>query len=228
MSSTPATARAGTAVPPNLDYLKNAALFAEFHVQQKEFVRHLAAHPSLVRDWLDSLPPRDDSQEGPPTASKTWRAARLSGTRQRELSALIAQAEQPDGPIEPLAHFLLTALPVSIYFAIADRARPSLSQLNPQLQEQYRQLETKRNELFTANYGLAKSAVRGKKAYDELLSAASTGLLDAIDRYDPFDPKSSKFGYFATFWIRFQVSRYGQKNGTTVALSINQQRIVRR
>ncbi len=221
---TPATA----ALAAHRDYEHNQARFTEFYAAQKAFTSCLAHLPALVRTWLESLPPREEGTGDAPSASKSWRTARLSGARRRELSTLIADTEKTPGAWEQLALFMLKSLPVETYFAIADAARPSLRALDPTADEIYHRLAEQRNDLFAANYGLAKSAVRGKKNFDELLSAASCGLLAAIDRYVPEGETTSRFAYFANFWIRYHVSRYGQKNGAIVPLSINQQRIVRK
>ncbi len=210
------------------DYEHNQARFAEFYGLQRAFADCLARQPALVRTWLESLPPREDGGGEGPSASKSWRAARLSAARRRELSALIAETEEPADASGRLAAFLLKSLPVETYFAIADAARPSLRALDGKAHQIYHELAEKRNDLFAANYGLAKTAVRGRRNYDELLSAASCGLLAAIDRYVPEGEVTARFAYFANFWIRYHVSRYGQKNGTIVPLSINQQRIVRK
>ncbi len=209
------------------DYEHNQARFAEFYAVQKALVNCLARLPALVRTWFESLPPREEGSGEETSASKSWRAARLSAARRRQLSAMLVTAEtNPDAP--GLAEFLLKSLPVETYFAIADMARPSLRALNQKADEVYRELAEKRNDLFAANYGLAKAAVRGARNYDELLSAASCGLLAAIDRYVPEGKATARFGYFANFWIRYHISRYGQKNGGIVPLPINQQRIVRK
>jgi len=229
--STPNLTRKTGAAAPALEhtgFLQNQMLFADFYSTQTEFVVCVARHPELVRMWLDSLPLRDDTNEGPPTASQAWRTSRLSATRQRELSALVVETELTPTVPEPLIAFLLKALPVMTYFLIADGARPSLQAIDPPAADLYRRLLHQRDHIFNANYGLARRAVAGRKPYDELLSAASCGLVDAIDRYVPTGKNSARFSYFASFWIRYQVSRYGQKNLGTVALSINQQRIIRR
>lgn len=225
---------ATTSTPParevpaiHREYENNQARFTDFYAVQKAFVACLAHLPALVRVWLDSLPPREEGGGEEASASKSWRAARLSAARRRELSALIANADVNSDAAGPLAEFLLKSLPVETYFAIADAARPSLLALHAKAHQIYHELAQKRNDLFAANYGLAKSAVRGKRNYDELLSASSCGLLAAIDRYVP-EGKAARFGYFANFWIRYHISRYGQKNGGIVPLSINQQRIVRK
>lgn len=210
------------------EYEHNQARFTEFYAVQKAFVDCLAHLPALVRAWLDSLPPREEGGGEEAIASKSWRAARLSAARRRELSALIASADMSPDARAPLADFLLKSLPVESYFAIADAARPSFDALHEKANQIYHELEQRRDDLFAANYGLAKSAVRGKRNYNELLSAASSGLLAAIDRYAPEGKATARFGYFANFWIRYHISRYGQKNGTIVPLSINQQRIVRK
>lgn len=210
-------------------YLSNHLLFTEFYALQREFVSCLGHHTALIRAWLDSLPLRDDSNEdGPPRASKAWRASRLSATRQRELSVLIANAELNPATQPELCAFLLKCLPVSVYLLIADRARPSLGAIDPMAANLYRKLVSQRDHLFDVNYGFVRKAVAGRKPYDELLSAASCGLVDAIDRYVPERLNLARFAYFASFWVRYQVSRYGQKNNGTVTLSINQQRIIKR
>jgi len=212
----------------HLGYLENRFLFEEFQALQEAFVLRLAAHPDLIRGWASVPPPKDEAEQPePPAKSRTWRGTHLTAERQRKLSLLLADAEGPAKALEPLATFLLKSLAVRVYFAIADRATPGLSQTDPETAELYRRLEAKRDQLFHANIGLAKAAVRGRRLYDEYLSVASEGVLDAIDRYDVHDRAS--FAYFAhKYWIRHHINRYSQKNNTTVALSINQQRIVNR
>jgi DNA-directed RNA polymerase sigma subunit (sigma70/sigma32) len=86
-----------------------------------------------------------------------------------------------------------------------------------------------REKVFLANYGLAKAAAAHGRppGFDDRLSAACAGLLDAVDRYVPGE-RSARFAYFATYWIRYQISRQGQKFGGVVAFPIYQQRMVRK
>lgn len=208
-------------------YQDNRVQFEEFYALQRTLVDQLARHPVLVRAWLDSMPPRDDEATESSGASKSWRAARVSAARRRTLSDLIASVEQNAEHSHLLAAFLLTSLPVESYFTIAAGDATSGTAGNA-LSVSCRVINAKRNELFDANLGLAKAAVRGRRNYDELLSAALVGLLAAIDRYVPNNETSARFGYFATFWIRYHISRYTQKTSGVVPVSINQQRIIRR
>ncbi len=208
-------------------YQDNRVQFEEFYALQRTLVDQLARHPILVRAWLDSMPPRDDEATESSGASKSWRAARVNAARRRTLSELIASVEQDAEHSHLLANFLLTSLPVESYFAIAEGGATSGPAGNA-LNVSCRVITAKRSELFDANLGLAKAAVRGRRNYDELLSAALVGLLAAIDRYVPNNETSARFGYFATFWIRYHISRYTQKTSGVVPLSINQQRIIRR
>lgn len=191
---------------------------------QRDLVARFAACPGLVRAWLETLPPREENTEESVNGSKTWRAERLSLGRRRELAGLIAAAEGSVECAGALAEFLLAMLPVSVYFAIAACARPDLRTVDARADQLIRQIADLREQLFQANYGLTKYAVRGKKEYDELVSVASSGLLAAIDRYD----LRAKFGYWANLWMRHEVRMHGQKHNGIVAVSINQQRIVQR
>lgn len=221
--------RIGEPVPKDhLGYLENRARFEEFYTLQKKYTEMLAANPAVVGAWLNSLPQRSDLGTEASGASNSWRAARLSSARRRTLAGLIAGAERSVLARDSLSDFLLTALPVEIYFAMCEGAAAVQDGLSDELKTIGQLVAAKRNELFAANYGLAKVAVRGRKNYDELLSPASIGLLAAIDRYVPNAATSARFGYFANFWIRYHVSRYTQKTNGVVPLSINQQRIVRK
>ena len=209
-------------------YLLNRALFGEFYSLQKRFTDGIAGYPVVVRIWLNSLPHRDDPGTEGSGTSNSWRTARLSSSRRRNLSDLIVGSEGCAAGRQSLSDFLLTALPVELYFAIAEAGASTQIAFGADFQTAIQLIAAKRNELFAANYGLAKVAVRGRKNYDELLSPASIGLLAAIDRYVPNEATSARFGYFANFWIRYHVSRYSQKTNGVVPLSINQQRIVRK
>ena len=208
-------------------YQDNRVQFEEYYALQRTLVDQLARHPTIVRAWLDSMPSRDDEATETSGASKSWRAARVNAARRRTLSELITSVEQNAEHSHLLANFLLISLPVESYFVIAEGGATPGTTGNA-WSASCRAITAKRNELFDANLGLAKAAVRGRRNYDELLSAALVGLLAAIDRYVPNNQKSARFGYFATFWIRYHISRYTQKTSGVVSLSINQQRIIRR
>src|SRR4051812_42689675 len=83
------TKPANADVAVHRDYEHNQARFTEFYAVQKVFVGCVARLPALVRTWLESLPPREEGSGDGPSASKSWRAARLSAARRRELSVLI-------------------------------------------------------------------------------------------------------------------------------------------
>lgn len=210
-------------------YTRNDELFTKFHALQADMARSLASHPEVIRAWLDAQPRRMKHSAESGAASKSWRTARLSAHRRRDLDALLVLAERPDADRTPLARWLLAAVPVRTYLDIADKAAPSLRALDPQADECQRRLVELRELLFHANYGLAKAAVlhRDQQDYGDRLSAASCGLLDAIDRYVP-GAKAARFSYFAGYWIRYHISRHNQKYHSLVAFPIHQHRISRR
>jgi DNA-directed RNA polymerase specialized sigma subunit len=222
-------------MPPLPAYTRNHELFADFYHLQGHLAGRLSAHPSLVRGWLDALPPRkagvDDSGDAPAASGLThsWRTVSLSSGRRRELAALIGRAEGPPPETVPLADWLLAAVPVRTFFDIAAAARPSLNAIDAVAEEYQGRLVRLRETLFLTNYGLAKAAARRvyRQDYGEMLSAASSGLLDAIDRYVP-GAKAARFGHFAGFWIRYHLVRQSQKNGSLVSFPVNQHRIRRR
>lgn len=214
------------------DYDHNRELFADFYAAQGEFARCLAAHPGIIRAWLEARPrwgPREAEAPASGCRVRAFRSARLSGPRLRELGALIARAERDSGERAPLGRWLLASVPVRTYLEMVDFARPSLRAIDPQADRSCRELVRMRDALFSANYGLAKIAAhnRNRRDYSDGLSAASAGLLDAIDRYVP-GPRSARFAYFAGYWIRYHLSRHAQKFGTTVAFPIHQHRLGRR
>jgi DNA-directed RNA polymerase specialized sigma subunit len=124
---------------------------------------------------------------------------------------------------------LLASMPVCAYVEIAERAQPSLRVVDPAAANCGGEVVGLRETLFLANYGLAKSAAHHRCVHDysDRLSAASCGLLDAIDRYLP-GPRAARFSYFATYWIRYRLGRHAQKQGAIVSFPINQYRISRR
>ncbi len=209
-------------------YARNQELFRDFYSLQDGMTRALAGHPALIRTWLNAQPPRSGESGESSGASKSWRAARLSIARRRELAGLIAAAEGP-GDAAPLGAWLLASVPARTYLEIADLAAPGFGQSDPAAETQRRRLLRMRETLFAANYGLAKAAAyhSSHPDYDDRLSAASCGLLDAIDRYVP-NARAARFGYFASYWIRYHLSRHAQKCGSLVAFPINQHRLCRR
>ena len=86
-------------------------------------------------------------------------------------------------------------------------------------------------ELFLVNYGLAKAAahfvgrqgLRRPGPQRRFLRFARL----AIDRYVP-GPKAARFGYFASYWIRYHLARQAQKSGSLVSFPIHQHRLGRR
>jgi DNA-directed RNA polymerase specialized sigma subunit len=218
-------------------YARNQELFDDFYRLQSDFAGCLSHHPSLVRGWLESLPPRKpEGAEGADGArfgtgaARSWRTVSLSSARRRELARLIGRAEEaPPTESGPLAGWLLAAVPVRTFFDIAAAARPSLRAIDSAAEDCHGRLIRLRESLFLTNYGLAKAAARRlyRQDYGETLSAASCGLLDAIDRYVP-GPKAARFGHFAGYWIRYHLVRQSQKNGSLVSFPVNQHRIRRR
>jgi DNA-directed RNA polymerase specialized sigma subunit len=211
------------------DYSRNDELFADFYECQRELTRHFSSHPPLLRDWLKAVPSggRPDSRSS--RGARKWRTARLSGSRRRELAALLDRAETAEAGRDALAVWLLESLPVCTYCEIAAAARPSFSEIAPAGADCLQRLLSVRDLLFSANVGLAKAAARRRHGseYAEMFSAASFGLLDAVDRYVPGD-RSSRFAYFAGYWIRHHVERRSQKGSCVVSFPVNQHRIGRR
>jgi hypothetical protein len=213
-----------TAAP---EYSRNQENFVAFYALQGDLVRRLASHPGLIADWLEAQPPRQPrGGASPARLPKAWRTARLSTARRRELAALVRRVEADPAEAGALASQLLAALPVLSYLEIAGSARPSLGAVDGQADACCSRLARLREHLFTTNYGLAQAAARRRNPRDpaDLLSAASSGLLDAIDRYVP-DARAARFGYFANYWIRYHLSRHSQKHGSVVSFPINQHRI---
>ncbi|MGD1030062.1 MAG: hypothetical protein ABSA05_02885 [Opitutaceae bacterium] len=207
-------------------YARNSERFENFYALQGSLTRHLACHPEIIARWLESQSFRSEDAGVSAGRSKTWRTARLNLARRRELRALISEAgESGRGALGP---WLLCAMPVRSFLEIADFASPNLRAIDPAADDCRRELIRMRDLLFAANFGLARNAAlsSGGRDYNERLSAASCGLLDAIDRYVP-GPKSARFSYFASYWIRYHVSRNAQKFGSLISFPINQQRIGR-
>lgn len=161
--------------------------------------------------------------------SKSWRTARLNRARRDELSGLLNRVEAPGADPAPLAGWLLAVLPVRTYLTIVDGARPGLAAIDPEADHCHRELIRVREELLHANFGLARIAARQRRFldYDDRLSAASCGLLDAIDRYVPGD-RAARFSYFASYWIRYHLSRQAQKAASLVSYPVHQYRVARR
>jgi hypothetical protein len=210
-------------------YARNYELFTDFYEVQSGFARHLAARPRLVRAWLEGLPPREPEAGEVVRAAKSWRTSRLSSARRRELAALVVRAEGPAGEMAPLALWLLISVPVCTYFEMAAAEGPGAPTLGAAAGDCHRRLLELRETIFLANYGLAKAAAKRRRSQDyaEVLSAASDGLLDAIDRYVP-DGRAARFAYFAGYWIRYHMARQFQKTGSVVSFPVNQHRIGRR
>lgn len=209
-------------------YTRNEELFARFYALQRDFSGHLASHPGLVRAWLGARPvPTAGEGSCAEGKSKSWRTARLSVPRRRQLAGLLEGAEGPAADRAPLAAWLLARVPVGTYLEIAQSARPE--QIGGEARRCRDELVGLRETLLAANYGLALSAARARRYpdYDDRLSAAACGLLDAIDRYVPGE-KAARFAYFASYWIRYHLSRQAQKEGSLVSFPIHQQRISRR
>ena len=219
----------GRTMSPTHDYNRNDEMFLAFRELQRRFAGHLARHPALIRVWLDAQPACRKSAGSAGCASRSWRTARLNSSRRSELAGLLGQAEKPGADPAPLAAWLLAALPVRTYLKIADGARPDLAAIDPEAGRCLRELMRMREELLLANYGLARVAARQRRAidYDDRMSAASCGLLDAIDRYVP-GARAARFSYFASYWIRYHVSRQSLKAASLVSYPVHQHRVNRR
>jgi hypothetical protein len=209
-------------------YARNPELFTDFYSLQSCFAGHLAAQPRLIRTWLEALPPREPEVAEAAPSTKSWRMGRLSSARRRELAGLVVRAEARGDGTQPLAAWLLVSVPVCTYFEIAS-ADTRGSRLDPAAGDCHRRLLELRETLFLSNYGLAKAAAKRRQPqdYPEMLSAASDGLLDAIDRYVP-NARAARFAYFAGYWIRYHMARRLQKTGSVVSFPVNQHRIGRR
>ena len=210
-------------------YTENQELFACFYDLQGRFASCLAAKPGMLRAWLEALPPRDPEVREPSESVRTWRTARLSAARRRELHRLIVRAEGPGAESRTLAGWLLAAVPVRTFFEMAAVEASGARLSDPASDECHRRLLELRETLFLSNYGLAKAAAkrRSRQGYPEMLSAASDGLLDAIDRYVP-GCQAARFAHFAGFWIRYHMARHFQKTGSLISFPVHQHRIARR
>jgi hypothetical protein len=209
-------------------YARNSERFERFHALQMTLTCHLAHHPSLVARWLASQPSRGEDAGVSGGPSKAWRTSRLNLARRRELKTLVSETEGKGAGADSLGRWLLASMPVRTYLDIVDFAEPDLRAVDPAADDCRMELIRMRDALFSANFGLARNAAMGagNRDFDERLSAASCGLLDAIDRYVP-GPRAARFSYFASYWIRYHVSRHAQKFGSLIAFPINQQRIGR-
>ncbi|MGH7995636.1 MAG: hypothetical protein ACREFX_04715 [Opitutaceae bacterium] len=210
-------------------YANNPAAFADFYAAQGRLVASLARHPELIRAWFAEKPPHRAARIEAVDRSRSWRSSRLNSLRRRELAELLDGMRTGDpAREEALAAWLLGATPVGTYFEIAAAAKPSLRSIDPEADGRLRELISRRDSLFAANYGLAKIAAIRRHGCDfgDCLSAACSGLLDAIDRYVPGE-RAARFGYFATYWIRYHLSRNFQKHGSLVRIPIHQYRIER-
>jgi hypothetical protein len=208
-------------------YTRNQENFAAFYALQGEYVRCLASYPDVIRNWLAAQPRREPRRAGRPSRpQRAWRSARLSIGRRRELSDLIQRVEEDPAAVDSLAALLLGAMPVRTYLEMADAARPSLQAIDARAHELCGQLSRMRERLLMANYGLAQTVARQHHPADraDVLSAAACGLVDAIDRYVPGE-RAARFSYFASYWIRYHVSRHIQKCGSVVSFPIHQHRI---
>lgn len=203
--------------PAAFDYTRNAEMLAEFYRLQGELARELAQRPATVLRWLERqrVPRRAPKRRAARAPSGRWRTARLSGSRQRELRQLLA-----DGSPE-LPGWLVASVPAATLIDIDETDTPG--RVGPLA----RSLLGLREQLLRANLGLAKAAAARAGGrphdFDDRLSAACSGLLDAIDRYVP-GPGSARFAYFAAYWIRYHIARFGQKHGCIIACPIHQQR----
>jgi DNA-directed RNA polymerase specialized sigma subunit len=209
-------------------YVQNFERFEDFYAIQRSITRHLARHGCLIEAWLAARPFRGDERAERRGAGKAWRTARLNLARRRELKGLAAEAGRRCEGEPALAEWLLARMPVRSYLEIADGASPDLRTIDPEADRCRRELTRARDALFDANFGLVRNAAMGAggRDYNDRLSAASCGLLDAVDRYVP-GPTAARFSYFASYWIRYHVSRHAQKFGSLISFPINQQRIGR-
>jgi hypothetical protein len=203
--------------PTKPDYTRNAEVLAEFYRLQGDLALSLALRPGAVRGWLDRqrVPRRGASRRG---HASRWRTARLSGCRQRELRSLL-DADDPELP-----GWLLACLPACTLLDIDEMDTAGGG--GPLA----RGLLRLRDQLLRANLGLAKTAAGRAPGplheFDDRLSVACSGLLDAIDRYVP-GPSSARFSYFAAYWIRYHIVRFNQKHGSIIGYPINRQKTER-
>lgn len=205
-----------------MKYSENADVFVGFYAAQRAIGQEIGLRPWAVRNWLATVRVPTRSCEPANEVSSGWRMARLSSRRHREIRALLDAAER-SGAGAALGEWLVRCLPVSLLVEIAAQGQAAV------LEDLSRQLLEVREEIFLANYGLARTAAGQGRPEDfgDRLSAACCGLLDAIDRYVPGEG-AARFAFFATYWIRYHVTRHLQKSGSLIFYPIHRQRQDRR
>lgn len=208
-------------MPPEPLYARNPELFTLFYRAQECLASRLALRPNTLRAWLNRLPAPLPEATVTAARAKGWRTARLSSARRKELLARLQPTDGGGDPSAPLAAWLIASVPVGTLFEIA-AVDPAFLPSDPQAEAAHRETLRLRDTLFHNNYGLAMAAARrfSPRVFPEMLSAASSGLLDAIDRYVP-GAASARFAHFAGYWIRYHLVRQRLKSGSVVTLPVS-------
>jgi len=186
----------------------------------------LSDQPHAIKQWLEAMPRMGVKGIQKGDKSLNWRVSRLNYSRRRKLSQLLNASKMGKSFKKILATWLLKSIPVGSYIEIASIACAKSTTKTKRLEECTTRIIDYRNSLLDANLGLAFSVAKHESGgtYDERCSDARKGLLDAVDRYVP-TVKAVRFGYFANYWIKFQITRGRQKLQSVVTFPINQQRI---
>ena len=199
-------------------------MFAQFREAQRRLVSSLCRAPECLTAWLESKRPAVPAKPVRCHVPRSWRTARITSSRREELVGLLERLRTDPACESELIEWLLTALPVSSYLDIAAHFPGAPC---PEVEQGVREVTALRERLFGANLGLAKMAAGRRRPdhFGERLSAASAGLLDAIDRYTPGE-RSARFAYFASYWIRYRLSRHVQKYSCLVKIPVHLRRRV--
>lgn len=204
-------------------YENNEQRFKEFYELQCLLTKLLSDQPLMVKEWLVRLPVIAKKVNEGENKSMHWRATKLNFAKRRYLGQLIEDSLEKPDTRNILSRWLIRSMPVGSYLEIVS---VSGGFNTCAIRACVKQMIDYRDALFSANLGLAYSIARREHmgSYDDRFSDATKGLLDAVDRFVPLE-KHVQFSYFATYWIKFQISRGNQKCQSVVAFPINQQRV---
>jgi len=207
-------------------YIRNEERFKEFYELQCLLTKLFSEQPLVIKEWLNRLPKIGTKVVEEGNKSMHWRATRLNYARRQYLEQLVSDCLNNFEVRNVLSEWLIKSVPVSSYIEIASISDDSNSDKPEAIHSCVKQLIEYRDMLFNANLGLAYSLARREQLgnFDDRVSDATRGLLDAVDRFVPLE-KHVQFSYFATYWIKFQISRGNQKSQSVVAFPINQQRV---
>ena len=207
-------------------YIRNEQHFKEFYELQCVLTKLFSEQPCVIKAWLNRLPKIAAKGVEESDKSMHWRATRLNYARRNHLEHLVEDSINSPQSVNALSEWLIKSIPVSSYIEIANTSWDANVIRPDAIQSCVKQLIEYRDLLFNANLVLAYSIARRENLgnFDDRVSDATKGLLDAVDRYVPLE-KHVQFSYFATYWIKFQISRGNQKCQSVVAFPINQQRV---